>query len=69
MLYFNSLTDFFAMGGHGFYIWISYAIVLGALVIQTLTARSALNRTMKNIVKYYRRAETRRAKQHPNKVI
>jgi len=29
--YFSSWTDFLGMGGHGFYVWLSYAIA--ALVV------------------------------------
>lgn len=35
---FNSLSDFFAMGGYGFYVWLSYGItflVIGLLVWQS----------------------------------
>ncbi|MFT6926596.1 MAG: heme exporter protein D [Psychromonas sp.] len=42
---FNSLADFFAMGGYGFYVWLAYGIsFLGLLVliINTLTTRKKI---------------------------
>lgn len=35
---FDSIADFFAMGGYGFYVWLSYAItfaVMGLLIWQS----------------------------------
>lgn len=35
---FNSISEFFAMGGYGFYVWLSYAIsfiAIGALIWQS----------------------------------
>jgi heme exporter protein D len=29
---FDSLGEFVAMGGHGFYVWLSYALALGVVV-------------------------------------
>ncbi len=29
---FASFTEFLAMGGHGLYVWLSYAIALGILI-------------------------------------
>lgn len=42
---FNSLADFFAMGGYGFYVWLAYGIsFLGLLVliIDTLVKRKRI---------------------------
>jgi len=42
---FNSLADFFAMGGYGFYVWLAYGIsFLGllALIINTLAKRKKI---------------------------
>lgn len=44
---FNSLSDFFAMGGYGFYVWLSYGItflVIGLLVWQS---RREIKQTLK----------------------
>ncbi len=31
-MYFQSFKEFIDMGGHGFYVWLSYAVVLLALI-------------------------------------
>lgn len=31
-LHFDSLSAFLAMGGHGFYVWLSYALALAVVV-------------------------------------
>jgi heme exporter protein CcmD len=43
--------EFFAMGGYARYVWPSYVLVLGAIVLNILWARRALKRA---------RAEARR---------
>ncbi len=36
---FDSLTDFFAMGGHGLYVWLSYAIAMLVFVYNVVASR------------------------------
>ncbi len=38
-MYFQSWADFFAMGGHGPYVWSAYALVLASVVGLHLYAR------------------------------
>jgi heme exporter protein D len=40
-MYWNSLSDFLAMGGYAFYVWVSYGVtaLLIALELWTLRAR------------------------------
>jgi len=33
---FESFADFLAMGGHGLYVWLSYAIALTVIVINVV---------------------------------
>jgi len=42
-----SLTDFFAMGGYGFYVWASYAmtVVLAAIEVVAVRTRFRAART------------------------
>ena len=35
----NSPAEFFAMGGYGFYVWGSFAVTAGCLVIESLMLR------------------------------
>lgn len=34
---FESLSDFFAMGGHGLYVWLAYGVTLSILVAYPLS--------------------------------
>ena len=34
--YFDSLNAFLQMGGHGFYVWLSYALALAVVVYNTV---------------------------------
>jgi heme exporter protein D len=35
----GSAQEFFHMGGYGFYVWGSYAVTLGVMVVEPLLAR------------------------------
>ena len=37
MGYFDSLADFIAMGGHGLYVWMSYAVGAGVFLFNLLS--------------------------------
>ena len=39
-----SLSEFFDMGGYARYVWPSYVLVLGAIVLNIVWARRALRR-------------------------
>lgn len=41
-MHFDSLSDFFAMGGHAFYVWWSYGITF--VLLMTLTVVSVIKR-------------------------
>ncbi len=51
----NSVTDFFVMGGHGYYVWCAYAmaafLVAAESVSLFLGRRSAKNAVKKEAVK------------------
>lgn len=38
----SSLADFLNMGGHGFYVWSSYGLAVGLLLLETLRLRRKL---------------------------
>ncbi|MBN9696362.1 MAG: heme exporter protein CcmD [Zoogloea sp.] len=38
----GSASEFFAMGGYGFYVWGSFGVTAAALLIETLLARKRL---------------------------
>ncbi len=47
-MYFDSLADFFAMGRHGLYVWLSYGffllVMMWNLLAPTLATRRAVQR-------------------------
>lgn len=56
---FNSISDFFAMGGYGFYVWLSYALTFlacGALIWQS-------KREIKQTLKLAKKEQQREARQ------
>lgn len=59
-LYFNTLADFVAMGGHGFYIWLAYTIVILALVLQAVYFRWLLPHSKQKLSAYYKRLDARK---------
>ncbi len=48
-MFFESISDFFAMGGHGFYVWLSYGlsfVLIAANFIMPVLKRKQLRRDM-----------------------
>ncbi|MBS0371435.1 MAG: heme exporter protein CcmD [Proteobacteria bacterium] len=41
----GSASEFFAMGGYGFYVWGSFGVTAAALLIETLLVRKRLGDT------------------------
>ena len=41
----GSTSEFFAMGGYGFYVWGSFGVTAGALLIETLLVRKRFSDT------------------------
>ena len=38
------MSEFFAMGGHGFYVWLSYALSLAVVLANVFATRSSRRR-------------------------
>lgn len=58
---FDSFTNFLEMGGHGFYVWLCYAIVIVALVWQFIWLKRSLSKHKKQLKRYYQRMEKTQA--------
>ena len=43
---FDTLTDFFAMGGHGLYVWLAYGATVALLLLNHLSARREQRRIL-----------------------
>lgn len=43
-LSFDSWSEFVAMGGHGFYVWLSYSLSLAVVLMNVLSTRNSRRR-------------------------
>jgi len=55
------MADFFAMGGYGAYIWVSYAVFLIVLAIDAIAPRLGHKRVLADIRSKLKRRATREA--------
>lgn len=46
---FDSFSDFIAMGGYGFYVWLSYGLTFLVLVILIINSMAKKNKILKNV--------------------
>lgn len=46
---FDSLADFFAMGGYGFYVWLAYGITFLALIVLIVNSISKKKKILKAV--------------------
>ena len=53
---FESITEFFAMGGHGLYVWLSYAVA-GAVFLFNLISPRLMKRQLVQDLKRRQRRE------------
>ncbi len=44
VLSFDSWSEFVAMGGHGFYVWLSYSLSLAVVLMNVLSTRNSRRR-------------------------
>ena len=54
-MYFDSLSEFFTMGGHGLYVWSSYVISLVLMAASILLPWLSLKRTRKQLSRQFAR--------------
>lgn len=52
---FESFSDFIAMGGHGFYVWLSYAIALVIVVINIVSPVMQKKKVLTDLARRMRR--------------
>ena len=64
---FDSFSDFLAMGGYGFFVWLSFGFGLFLLLALTIQSKWAFKKTQQNILKKMQREDKlRRAAQLQN---
>lgn len=59
---FASITDFFNMGGYGFYVWLAYGVCFGSLAILLTTTLQQKKKVLTKISQ--KMAREARLKQH-----
>ncbi len=52
---FDSMANFFNMGGYGFYIWLSYGFTALLLIILTLNSKAKHRQLIKQIQQRFKR--------------
>lgn len=57
---FDSFSSFVAMGGYGFFVWLSYGSALLLFVLLTWQSVQSHRQTKQKILKKYKRDETLR---------
>ena len=45
----QSMGDFFAMGGYGFYVWGSFGVCIGAMLVEPLLVRHRRQQALRAI--------------------
>lgn len=46
---FASISDFFAMGGYGFYVWLAYGISLGLVAALIWQSKREIKQTLRQV--------------------
>lgn len=64
---FNSFADFCAMGGHGFYVWLSYGLMLGSGFALVLSSRQAHRRWLLQQRRQWQRQQAQQQQQAAHK--
>lgn len=62
MIYWNSFSDFIAMGGYGFYVWGSFGVTALAMAVEPILVvrqRQAMVSRLKRQLRADQRAETK----------
>lgn len=58
-MHFESFADFLHMGGHAFYVWLCYGIVLVSLILTYVISWGGVDRSKKMLDRYYARVSRR----------
>lgn len=55
---FDSISEFFAMGGHGLYVWLSYAIALAILILNIMNPVMQKKKVLTDLARRLRREKS-----------
>ena len=45
----SSWSDFWAMGGHGFFVWMSYGATVAAIIVEAVALRAGRARALRGV--------------------
>jgi heme exporter protein D len=48
-MYWSSMSDFWAMGGQGYFVWMSYGALLAAIAVETALLKLRRSRALRGI--------------------
>ena len=54
MIYWNSLSDFLAMGKHGLYVWGSFAVMALVMILEPILLVQSRKRLIERLRRQYR---------------
>jgi heme exporter protein D len=54
------MSEYFAMGGHGFYIWTAYAVFVVVLTFDAIAPLLRARKTLEDLRNRYRREQSRK---------
>jgi len=66
-MYFRSFAEFIEMGGHGFYVWLSYFLVIFPLLAYFIYSNKLARHKKQELVKFFRRMDERHQSNESNK--
>ena len=61
MIYWHSLSDFLAMGNHGFYVWGSFAVMALLMILEPILLMRGRKRLIERLQRQYRAESLDRA--------
>jgi heme exporter protein D len=53
-MYWNSLSDFLAMGRHGFYVWGSFVVMAAAMILEPALLARSRKKLLERLRRQYR---------------
>lgn len=61
-MYFDSFSEFLAMGGHGLFVWLAYAAFLLVVTWNLLAPKIRRRQVVESVKRYWRREDAKKTK-------
>ena len=61
-MYFDSFSEFLAMGNHGLYVWMAYGAFLILIIWNLITPKLRRRQVLESVIRHWRREDTKNAK-------